>query len=182
LAREACQVFVLAPLHHQAVLLVGTLLLKAGLLVSVTQRRRGDSQQQGLAYAGAGPELSLHQHLAGISAARGLPPCSTSPPSPFLPPPRCHRESQERSLSSALRRDGFSQQGRRKQTPTNQGARSQTHGSSRHRGGRPLGSHNATTSCRGGQFRSSLCASGRHNIGPEDRTAFPLCRNWKVPR
>ena len=52
-AREACQVFVLASLHHQAVLPVGTLLLKAGLLITII-RRRGDSQQQGLAYPGAG--------------------------------------------------------------------------------------------------------------------------------
>lgn len=49
-----------------------------------------------------------------------------------------------------------------------QGVRSQICGSSRHRGGRPLVSCNATTSRRRGQFRSSLCASGRHDIGPGD--------------
>lgn len=146
----------LAPLHHQAVLPAGTLLLKAGLLISIIRRRRGDRQQQGL----ASPEVGLVEGL-GLDRTQPSPASGRDQRCPWASPSVNLAAVSIPATSSVLQRKPRAQLIIRtwgqffpakqiKANTYNRSVRSQICGSSRHRGGSPLASRNATTFRRDG--------------------------------
>lgn len=165
--------FVLAPLRHQAVLPVGTLLLKAGLNIYNQEKQRGQpATRSGLPRGRVGGRDQVRLNSASTSIWQGsqvhvgflqgqprhhLHPCHLLGAAEKTKNPAFHQHFGAIFPAKQIKGNTY-----------NQGVRSQICSSSRHRGGRPLVSHNATTSRRWGQFKSSLCASGRHKIGPED--------------
>lgn len=144
----------LAPLHHQAVLPAGTLLLKAGLLISIVRRRRGDRQQQGLVYPAAGlvEGLGLDQIQSPPAPGRDQRRTWASPSVNLaaVPIPATSSVLQRKPRAQLIIRTWgqFFPAKQIKANTYNRSVRSQICGSSRHRGGSPLVSSNTTTSRR----------------------------------